>query len=264
MILFLFSCADKEEVRTKVVLLPADTISENIAPTEKSIFSDVSFLMGKFDPSTHPDFVWIDSLYTDKSWIFLQKEAYDQFLSMRKHALSDGIELKILSATRNFDYQSRIWERKWKKLSKQGISNPKEMALEILLYSAMPGTSRHHWGTDIDLNYLSNAWFEAGKGKRIYDWLLQHAADYGYCQPYTPKDEHRTSGYEEEKWHWSYMPLAGKYYEGAQEYLNDEMISGFSGAESAKEIGVVEKYILAVDRRCQNPADFSDRIKKNP
>ncbi|NJK84501.1 MAG: M15 family metallopeptidase [Saprospiraceae bacterium] len=44
--------------------------------------------------------------------------------------------------------------------------NPQERALKILKYSSMPGTSRHHWGTDIDLNSFSNSYFEQGEGKK--------------------------------------------------------------------------------------------------
>ena len=32
----------------------------------------------------------------------------------------------------------------------------------------MPSTSRHHWGTDLDLNNLNNSYFTSGKGKKIY------------------------------------------------------------------------------------------------
>ena len=37
------------------------------------------------------------------------------------------------------------------------------------------------------------------------DWLVQNGASYGFCQPYTAG---RCAGYNEEKWHWSYMPLS--------------------------------------------------------
>jgi len=49
----------------------------------------------------------------------------------------------------------------------------------------MPGTSRHHWGTDVDLFSLDNKFFESGDGKIWYSWMVQNAAKYGFCQPYT-------------------------------------------------------------------------------
>ena len=115
----------------------------------------------------------------------------------------------------------------------------------------MPGTSRHHWGTDIDLNYLSNVHFESGNGKALYEWMRQNAHDFGFCQPYTEKNNRRPNGYEEEKWHWSYMPLAEKYYAAAKQKLKNQLISGFSGAEYADSLKVVEHYVFGVDPRFQ-------------
>jgi hypothetical protein len=33
--------------------------------------------------------------------------------------------------------------------------------------------------------------------------------------------------------------------------MKDSMITGFSGAETATEIGVVEKYVLGINQQCQ-------------
>ena len=243
------SCGDKEKANK--LAAPEPEVVKAPVIKKEIIFDNMDFVMGKFDPQLDSNFVWIDTLYTDKKYIYLQRETYEQFLKMRAHAQMDGIDLKILSATRNFNYQKGIWERKWRKLLAAGKTDQKEIAAEILLYSAMPGTSRHHWGTDIDLNYLGNSWFESGKGQKIYEWLLQHAHSYGFCQPYSVKDDQRPNGYEEEKWHWSYMPLAEKYYKGAAHFLKDDMISGFSGAESAVDLKVVDNFVLGVHPACK-------------
>jgi len=58
------------------------------------------------------------------------------------------------------------------------------------------------------------------------------------------------SGYEEEKWHWSYLPLARKLTALAKAELKDEDISGFLGAETAPEIKVVERYVLGINPAC--------------
>ena len=174
-------------------------------------------------------------------------------------AKADGIDLKIISATRNFARQKYIWERKWTGVRK--IENgadaskkypaPKDRALAILKYSSMPGTSRHHWGTDIDINNLTNEYFAEGQGKKEYDWLVANAARFGFCQPYTPKSEKRPHGYNEEKWHWSYTPIAKQLTDKAAAELKDELIGGFKGAEAAVEIGVVEKYVLGINTVCR-------------
>ena len=98
-------------------------------------------LLGKFIPAKHDGFQLIDSKYTVKSDIYLRKEAYDAFKRMHEAALKDGITLTILSATRNFDAQKGIWERKWKRPQYEGKTDL-ERITDILKFSSMPGTSR--------------------------------------------------------------------------------------------------------------------------
>ena len=69
------------------------------------------FLMGRFNPKTHPDFVKVDKKYHTKSEMYLMKETLEAFIKMRESAKQDGISLKIVSGTRNFDNQKRIWEK---------------------------------------------------------------------------------------------------------------------------------------------------------
>lgn len=215
-------------------------------------------LMGKIDVSSHPEFTRIKPMHTTKSGVYLRKQAYEAFQEMYEAALKDGVHLKIVSAARPFAHQKSIWEAKWtgarlvggKDLSKT-LPNAKDRALEILTYSSMPGTSRHHWGTDIDLNNLENSWFEQGNGLKIYNWLKDNALVYGYCQTYTPKGADRPYGYEEEKWHWSYLPIALDMTQQYEKRIQDTDIAGFKGAEAATQIGVVEKYVLGINKDCK-------------
>ena len=213
---------------------------------------DLSIVMGKFDPSAHEEFTLIAKSYADREGLYLQKETYKAFQEMNKAAETAGIKLTIRSATRNFDYQRGIWERKWAaNIKKESGISEQSNALNILEYSSMPSTSRHHWGTDIDLNSFENSWFDSGEGLKLYNWMKEHAAAYGFCQVYTSKDDDRPNGYNEEKWHWSYLPIADEYYNIAKSHMTDEMISGFNGAGVAKDIGVVRKYILGINKSCQ-------------
>jgi len=215
--------------------------------------------MGKFDPATHPDFTQVDLKHADREGLFLRKDTYESFQKMWAAARADGIQLTIKSATRNFDYQKGIWERKWRgetkiengKDASKAWPDPKDRALAILRFSSMPGTSRHHWGTDIDLNDFENSYFESGTGLKEYEWLVAHGADYGFCQVYTKKDDRRPEGYEMEKWHWSYLPVARPLTNYAKNNLKDSLITGFAGAEAAPMIGVVEKYVLGINPDCQ-------------
>ena len=110
----------------------------------------------------------------------------------------------------------------------------------------MPSTSRHHWGTDLDINSLSNSYFTEGKGKKEYNWLQKNASKFGFYQVYTSKENGR-KGYNEEKWHWTYLPLSSKYlnYYNAHISLND--ISGFKGSEFAKELNIIKNYVNGIN-----------------
>ena len=218
-----------------------------------------AYLTGKFDPADHPAFVKVAGKYTDGDPYLLHRATYAAFERMHAAAEADGVNLIIVSATRNFARQKQIWEAKWRgqrllegrEKADEVYPDAADRARAILRYSSMPGTSRHHWGTDIDLNQLTNSYFDSGEGKRIYDWLTTHAADYGFCQPYTPKGSARPTGYEEERWHWSYLPLATQLTDYAATQLEDSDISGFDGAEAAGRIAVVREYVLGINPDCK-------------
>lgn len=218
---------------------------------------NIDYIMGKFDPSKHELFVEISPADASREGLLLRKEVYKAFKEMKEAAAREGVSLKILSATRNFDYQKGIWEAKWigQTILSDGtkasdISDEKERALKILLYSSMPGTSRHHWGTDMDLNAFNETYFLRGEGAKMYQWMKDNASKYGFCQPYTDKSGGRT-GYEEEKWHWSYQPISRELTAYSREHLKNEMIQGFQGASSAMAVDVVNNYVLGISMQCQ-------------
>ena len=220
----------------------------------------LNYILGRFDPGVDKDFVEVKSIHADREGLLLRKEAYSAFVDMFDHASKDGFHLIIRSATRNFDYQKSIWEKKW---SGETILSSGENAFlafpsdslrakKILEYSSMPGSSRHHWGTDIDLNSFDNAWFESGVGLELFNWLETNAATYGFCRPYTKKGPSRPEGYNEEKWHWSYLPLSQNLTKFAQLHLKNDMLSGFEGSQSANQINIVDNYVLGIDPSCFN------------
>lgn len=246
-------CAERGESQSS----EQDPRPESTAATDTLPF-DIDYICGRFVPAQHPGFVQIDSIHADRPGMYLRKDAYTAFISMYEAAKADGIQLQIRSATRNFDYQKGIWERKWTGETKlennidASVAYPDstERALAILRYSSMPGTSRHHWGTDIDLNAFTNAWFESGEGLKIYTWLSINASRFGFCQPYTPKGPDRPTGYEEEKWHWSYTPISSRLTSFARQELKNDKITGFHGSSVAAKIDVVGNYVLGINELC--------------
>lgn len=217
----------------------------------------IDYLMGKFEPGKDSRFVKIAPPYASNTKMLLRKEAYDSFKAMCEAAKKDGVSLKIISATRPFGHQKRIWEAKWnggRKVEGKDLSkthpNIKNRALKILEFSSMPGSSRHHWGTDIDINALTNGYFEKGKGKKEYDWLVANGPAYGFCQPYSPQGSARPYGYHEEKWHWSFLPISKTLTEQYRLRIKNKDISGFAGSESAPQIDIVNKYVLGISQDC--------------
>ncbi len=255
--LALISCKSEKTVPQ----VEAASMESTIKQVENIDTVGIDYIMGKFNPETHKLFTEIPTKYADRRGLYLRIEALEAYLIMYEAAKAQGILLEIKSATRNFEYQKGIWERKWTgstilsdgtNLAKSQLT-PEEKAKKILEYSSMPGTSRHHWGTDIDLNNFTNSWFENGEGKKIYDWLQNNANQYGFAQVYTPKGKERPHGYQEEKWHWSYLPISSNLLEEAKQFLNNSDIKGFKGSETAQAIDVVGKYVLGVNKACFLP-----------
>lgn len=246
---------DKNEI-ADLPLHESSLAGNDSVPNPVYVWS-LDYIMGKFDPENDTSFVTVATEYADREGLYLRKETYEAYKKMHQAALTDSVVLVIRSATRNFDYQKAIWEKKWQgetPLEGREIASkipaPTDRANAILRYSSMPGTSRHHWGTDIDLNAFNNSYFAQGQGQKTYTWLVKHAASYGFCQPYTAKGEHRPEGYEEEKWHWSFLPLSQSLLEEARKSLTNQMITGFLGSEVAPPINVVQKYVLGIDSSC--------------
>ncbi|HOY11588.1 MAG TPA: M15 family metallopeptidase [Saprospiraceae bacterium] len=241
-----------------VTTIEKDTLKSNeVAPKRICGVLEMDYIMGKFDPAKNGCFELVPASLADKSGLFLRKETLSAFKEMLEAAKKDGINLRIISATRNFEYQKGIWERKWSGQTKlegninaSKISNKKARAEKIMRYSAMPGASRHHWGTDIDINELNNKWFESGTGKKVYDWLQTKGKEFGFYQVYTSKAADNRAGYEEEKWHYTYKPVSAKLTNIARETMHDEHLSNFSGSEQAKQISVVQKYVLGISEAC--------------
>jgi len=238
---------------------PAVTISQTeIMPAQNIIMPDKRTVIGKPDKNVKDSvLVSIPSHLAFRTGMLMHHKAFDAFRKMHGAAMDDGIELRIISAYRDFFHQKRIWENKWNgvqiltgNINASTLSDSTERALEILKFSAMPGTSRHHWGTDIDINSLNNSYFESGKGKAEYEWLKENAGKYGFCQPYTHRSKRGNKGYEEEKWHWSYIPVASVYLKAYANSITYDDLKGFDGWETAQKLNAIKNYVMGIDQNC--------------
>jgi LAS superfamily LD-carboxypeptidase LdcB len=148
---------------------------------------------------------------------------------MQLAAAADGIDLHIASSFRDFERQLLIWNNKW--LGLRPVLDIKGEPLDfsnmsdveklhgILTWSALPGASRHHWGTDLDvydktaiessgksLQLDSSEYAKGGPCYTLVCWLDKHARDFGFIRPYSTY----TGGVAAEAWHLSYQVLASK------------------------------------------------------
>lgn len=152
--------------------------------------------------------------------IRLEVNTYKAFKKMEAAAKRDGIYLKIVSAYRGFERQKLIWNNKYEKFTNDFSLEPEKAISEIIRFSTVPGTSRHHWGTDIDIidgnfpdeeNVLVSEKFEKdGLFYKLKNWLDNNSENFGFYLTYT-NDKNR-KGFEFEPWHYSYKPVSIKYY----------------------------------------------------
>ena len=210
-------------------------------------------LLGKFNPAQDTNFVLIPEHMASNKSMYCHRETFDAYLAMRDSALCEGITLTIVSATRNFDRQLQIWNRKWNSNNAQCIMHNAQLkdttadickVRSIMRYSSMPGTSRHHWGTDLDFISVEPEDWTHGEGLRIYNWLCANAHKFGFFQPYTA-DPART-GYAEERWHWSYAPLSKPYLEAYKQKITAEDITGFSGSYLVDSLNIIESHVFGI------------------
>jgi len=153
-----------------------------------------------------------------------QPDAAAAFLDLRSAAAREGFDIEPFSAFRDYKTQLRIWNHKFsgKKplYTKEGEPrdfsqlNEEQIVRHILDWSALPGASRHQWGTEIDVidraavvegyvpQLLPQETTLGGVFHPLHLWLDQNIADYDFFRPY----KRYQGGMFEEPWHLSYAP----------------------------------------------------------
>ncbi|MDA3899255.1 MAG: M15 family metallopeptidase [Spirochaetes bacterium] len=231
----------------------------------RGLYGDVderSYLSGMFNLTKHPLFVNISTLDidTDGRKHYLRRSTAEALKKMCDafHKDNPEVRLYVTSSTRNYYYQKAIWDAKFdgkRKVDGKALNksepNHYKRALKILQYSSMPGTSRHHWGTDLDFNSLVNSYYEKGDGLIIYNWLRKNASRFGFYQPYTAG---RKEGYNEERWHWSYLPESLLFLDRWMSCFGEDTSffakkGSFGGAEYADTLASV--YVLGINPECK-------------
>ncbi|MDC7998568.1 M15 family metallopeptidase [Gilvibacter sediminis] len=182
----------------------------------------------------------------------LERTTMQAFQDLKQAAVADGITIEVASAFRSYDRQLAIWSGKYKRFTQSGLT-PIAAMEKIIEYSTIPGTSRHHWGTDMDLidggasprpSSVLEAKHFHGKGPfcKFKEWMNAHAESYGFHEVYTNNAQRK--GFKYEPWHFSYKPVSQKYLEA---YLKLDIKSELErleipGAEHMN-LQFIEKYL---------------------
>ncbi|MGQ0384953.1 MAG: M15 family metallopeptidase [Gammaproteobacteria bacterium] len=156
----------------------------------------------------------------------LHTAAVGPFLAMRAAAKQSGFDLVAVSSFRDFDRQRAIWNAKYRgerpALDRRGKRldldrmKPGKRVETILLWSALPGASRHHWGSDLDVadgvviagGYAArlerDEYAPGGAFAPLSRWLTRHMRRFGFYRPYVRAG----NGVQPEPWHLSYAPVS--------------------------------------------------------
>lgn len=157
---------------------------------------------------------------------YLHKNVLHDFLRLQREALADGFNLQIASAFRDYNRQLLIWNAKAKGerpiLDEHGLPldyksmSPQQIVHAILRWSAIPGCSRHHWGTDLDVydgntqkpeevKLVPSECEKGGPAAALHEWLdgkISQNAAFGFFRPYATDRK----GIAPERWHISHYP----------------------------------------------------------
>jgi LAS superfamily LD-carboxypeptidase LdcB len=156
----------------------------------------------------------------------VHRDAADAFLAMREAAMQAGIELEAASAFRDFERQRQLWNAKFTgerplldaagKVLDTAALDEAERVGAILLWTALPGASRHHWGTDLDVidrvavapgyevQLTAGEYAPGGPFGRLSRWLDENMRHFGFFRPYATGK----GGVRPEPWHISYAPVS--------------------------------------------------------
>lgn len=161
--------------------------------------------------------------------LHVHRDILEPWNQLRNRGQEAGFNLQIVSGHRDFFRQRTIWNAKAQgdrpifrddgTVVDCSLLSEKECVFAIMRYCALPGASRHHWGTDIDL--VDGG--KLGPGQRpeltpaevnpggifapMHEWLdgeMEAGQALGFYRPYA----HDLGGVAPERWHLSFAPLA--------------------------------------------------------
>lgn len=250
--------------------------------------------MTAHEPAAPPDALRLDALQLtgrSRSHVVdleapvctLHHAAVEPFLAMRRAAAAEGIDLVPVSSFRDFSRQVTIWNAKYRGertlLGRDG--QPLDYAAiersarvdTILWWSALPGASRHHWGSDLDVidaaavpidyrvQLVPQEFAPDGVFARLDAWLARNLESFGFFRPYSSD----RGGVQPEPWHLSYAPvsvpaLAALTVDVLREALSHEPLDGLEDV-AAQLTDIHERYVARIDAPSASVARVTPRVE---
>lgn len=186
----------------------------------------------------------------------IHKKVVEKLELLCEAAYKDNFKLALISGYRSYKRQVAIWEEKCNGTREildknahpiNSFESDEEKYCAISQWSAIPGASRHHWGTDIDifdatslendyhLKLIPEEFSSEGPCGKLNIWLDQNLSTFGFFRPYflpeyrvsdlsinfkNNKEQPAIKAINSEPWHISYLPIAKDYIQ----YITAEML----------------------------------------
>lgn len=132
------------------------------------------------------------SIKTYEDTNYVPEHVWQQWRAMNQAMIADGFEeLEIMSAYRSPAYQAALICYR--------LSHYPGSPLSVFTFMSLPGYSQHGLIQNCAIDLLIDENFTTS-GE--YDWMLSHAADYGFKLSYP---ENNPDGIIFEPWHWQYV-----------------------------------------------------------
>ena len=149
---------------------------------------------------------------------------YPELQAMFDAARAAGRTPLVISSYRTYDDQKNMLVKKYRKFKEQGYSH-EDAQIEALKWAAYPGYSEHQLGLAIDVG-TSNS--EKCSKDRVWSWLKEHCAEYGFIWRYS-EEKSAITGIANEPWHFRYVGVEAATYIMENNLCLEEYMEQFYG-----------------------------------
>jgi len=138
------------------------------------------------------------------SGVMLDSRVSPYYQAMYDAAKEDGITLTPVSGYRTIEQQKKNFEARIQNYMEDEGLEKKEATIKAAEIILLPGTSEHNAGLAMDICSLS----ESFENTEEFEWLSEHAADYGFILRY-PKDDAKQAitKITYEPWHYRFVGI---------------------------------------------------------